>query len=108
MISALRQVEMMLQVPHRRATLYRYNRTAKHAAPYIHSRLFNYSHTRDVKPSVEMVDEVEYYQCRLGPDQWSKWSKIFKELEADVSLTNPQYNTWNTTMPIILNRAMIY
>ncbi len=41
-----------------------------------------------------MVDGVEYYQCRLGPDQWSKRSKIFKELEADVSLTNPQYNTW--------------
>jgi len=69
-------------------------RTAKHAAPCIHSRLLNYSHIRDVKPSVEMVDGVEYYQCRLGPDQWSKRSKIFKELEADVSLTNPQYNTW--------------
>ena len=48
----------------------------------------------DVKPSVEMVDGVEYYQCRLGPDQWSNRSKIFKELEADVSLTNPHYNTW--------------
>jgi len=48
----------------------------------------------DVKPSIEIVDGVEYYQCRLGPDQWSNCSKIFKELEAGVSLTNPQYNTW--------------
>ena len=48
----------------------------------------------DVKLSVEMVDGIEYYQCRLGPDQWSKRAKIFKELEADVSLTDPQYNTW--------------
>ena len=48
----------------------------------------------DLYPSIEIVDGVEYHQCRLGPDQWSNCTKIFKELEADVSLTNPQYDTW--------------
>jgi hypothetical protein len=47
-----------------------------------------------VNPSIEIIDGVEYHQCRLGPDQWSNRLMIFKELEADVSLTNPQYNTW--------------
>ncbi len=48
----------------------------------------------DLYPSIEIVDGVEYHQCRLGPDQWSNRTKIFKELEAEVSLTNPQYDTW--------------
>ena len=48
----------------------------------------------DVYPSIEIVDGVEYHQCWLGPDQWSNRSKIFKELEANASLTNPQYDTW--------------
>jgi len=48
----------------------------------------------DVNPSIEIEDGVEYHQCRLGPDQGSNRLMIFKELEADVSLTNPQYNTW--------------
>jgi len=48
----------------------------------------------DVNPSIEIEDGVEYHQCQLGPDQWSNHLMIFKELEADVSLTNPQYNTW--------------
>jgi hypothetical protein len=48
----------------------------------------------DVYPSIEIVDGVEYHQCQLGPDQWSNCLKNYKELEAEVSLTNPQYDTW--------------
>jgi len=47
----------------------------------------------DVNPSIEIEDGVEYHQCQLGLDQWSNRLMIFKELEADDSLTNPQYNT---------------
>jgi hypothetical protein len=48
----------------------------------------------DLYPSIEIIDGVEYHQCRLGPNQWSNCMKIFKELEVEVSLTNPQYDTW--------------